>query len=354
MRVGEIGRGLALAGVLSACSGAGPTTPATLDAAAEFDRFWQTFDEEYSYFEFKQIDWDALRGEFRPSALSATTRAGLVAVLSDMVAPLRDRHVNFIDPSGRFLATYEPDHFINWDADSWRSVVDTAGWVASTPHVGSARFGQIGYLMIDSWNRERVEARDVDAVLEPFRAAPALIVDVRPNGGGSDQVAFEVAGRFTRRPVLAEWFQFRDGPDHSDLTALRSRTLEPRGSWQFERPVAVLAGRRVLSSNESFISAMRELPHVTIVGDPTGGSSGNPGTFDLPGGWRYTVSRWIAYTADLRVIEWQGIPPDIFVDVSQEDFGAGRDPIIEAARQLLENALRRSNQGSLPSLQLSN
>jgi hypothetical protein len=332
-----------LAGLLAACSGDGGTGPSPgIDAAAEFDRFWETFDEEYSYFEFKQIDWDGLRAEFRPRALEAQTRGGLVGILKEMVEPLRDRHVLFIEPSGRFMATYEPDHFVNWDAESWRGVVDAGGWEASTPHVGYARFGDIGYIMIDTWNSERVQASDVDEVLELFRDAPALIVDVRPNGGGSDLVALEVAGRFAGRPVTAEWFQFRDGPRHTDLTPLTSRTLEPRGSWQFERPVAVLSGRAVLSSNESFISAMRELPHAAVVGDTTGGSSGNPGFFDLGGGWQYSVSRWIAYTADLRVIEWQGIPPDIHVDVTQADFEAGRDPVIEAARAWLEQELQRS------------
>jgi hypothetical protein len=338
-RLFHVGLRLVLIGVVSSCSSDGPSGPSSFDGAAEFDRFWRTFDEEYSYFELKQIDWDGLRAEFRPRALEANSRSGLVAVLKEMVTPLRDRHVNLIEPSGRFVATYEPDHFINWEAESWRSVVDAAGWVTSTPHVGHAWFGEIGYVMIDSWNGRTVEADDVDSVLELFREARALIIDVRPNGGGDDGVALDVAGRFTRRAVVTEWFQFRDGPRHDDLTALSPRTLEPRGNWQFERPVAVLSGRRVLSSNESFISAMRELPHVTIVGDTTGGSSGNPGIFDLGGDWKYTVSRWIAYTADLRVIEWQGIPPDVFVDVSEDDFVAGADPVIEAALTHLGHAL---------------
>jgi C-terminal processing protease CtpA/Prc len=151
------------------------------------------------------------------------------------------------------------------------------------------------------------------------------------NGGGDDQLAFQVASRFTTTSVTVEYFKFRMGPRHSDFGPLMTRTLSPRGSWQFTRPVLVLIGRRCASSNESFIAAMRELPNVTLIGDRTAGSTGNPGTFPLAGGWSYTVSRWIAYTADHQVIEDIGIAPDEFVPAAPGDFAEGRDPVLDRA-----------------------
>jgi C-terminal processing protease CtpA/Prc len=76
---------------------------------------------------------------------------------------------------------------------------------------------------------------------------------------------------------------------------------------------------------------MRELPNVTLVGDRTGGASGNPATFPLAAGWAYTVSRWIAYTADNQVIEDVGISPREFVPASSADFAEGRDPVLDWA-----------------------
>jgi hypothetical protein len=53
--------------------------PTPVSATAEqFDRFWSTFDREYSYFEYKQINWDSLRTVFRPRAVAATNTAELV------------------------------------------------------------------------------------------------------------------------------------------------------------------------------------------------------------------------------------------------------------------------------------
>jgi C-terminal processing protease CtpA/Prc len=90
-------------------------------------------------------------------------------------------------------------------------------------------------------------------------------------------------------------------------------------------------GRFCASSNESFIAAMRELPNVTVIGDQTGGSTGNPQTFTLGGGWSYSVSRWIQYSASMQVIEDQGIAPAVVVPASPVDFQNGRDPVLDWA-----------------------
>ena len=97
------------------------------------------------------------------------------------------------------------------------------------------------------------------------------------------------------------------------------------------RSVLLLIGRGCVSSNETFIAAMRELPNVTLVGDRTAGASASPGTFPLAGGWTYTVSRWIAYTADNQVIEDVGISPRVFVTASPGDLIEGRDPVLDWA-----------------------
>ena len=116
--------------------------------------------------------------------------------------------------------------------------------------------------------------------------------------------------------------------------------ISPRGSWQFRGPVAVLIGRGCFSSTESFVAAMSVLPQVTLIGDTTGGGTGNPGRYNLRMGWTYTVSRWIEYTADRQIIEWNGIQPDIRVEASQRDFREGRDPVLGFAVEWLGTRVR--------------
>lgn len=330
-------------GTAAACGGDGPSSTGpearTFAALPAFDGFYEAFDEHYPYFPLKRLDWAAVRDSFRPLASEAGSVTELVGVLEDMVEPLRDLHVRFLDPGGAPHPTYRPSAFVNWDRDLWRNTVTPAGWEPRGPDWGTARFGDVAYLFIGAWNSRTIRAEDVDAALDEFRDARALILDVRPNGGGDDGLAFEVAGRFAARSVLATWVQYRDGPAHDDLGELIERRLEPRGAWQYERPVVVLAGRGSFSSNESFVSAVRELPQVTVMGDTTGGSSGNPAVHGLSGGWSYTVPRWIAYTADMRIIEWQGIPPDVPLDLGPEDFSGPGDPVLDfALRWIREEA----------------
>ena len=142
----------------------------------------------------------------------------------------------------------------------------------------------VPYIVIGGWNTASIRAADFDAAFERFRNSPALILDVRMNPGGNDSLAFEIAGRFIPT-VTAGSVRFRNGPSHRDFGAPIQRTVSPRGAWQYGGQVLLLVGRRCASSNESFIAAMGASPNVTLVGDRTAGSTGNPGTFPLAGGW---------------------------------------------------------------------
>jgi hypothetical protein len=326
--------------VAAALAGCGDAQgPAEFNGAATFDSFWETFDRTYSYFELKHIDWNAARAAYRDRAANAADHVSLVNVLREMVEPMRDVHIWFRDPAGTTIATWQPTHFRNWNRDVWLAYMGANRWVQQRTNWGYADFSGIPYIAIGSWNTSQVNIDTVDAVLNQFRDKPAIIIDVRMNGGGNDALALQVAGRFTRETRLIEYVQFRDGPDHDDFTPLQPRYLQPRGPWQYEGNVVVLSGRGVYSSNETFISALREIPSVTVMGDTTGGSSGNPGEFELGGGWTYFVPRWIAYTPDGRVIEWNGIEPDLIIPVTAADFAAGRDPVLDFALSFLRGQI---------------
>jgi carboxyl-terminal processing protease len=248
-----------------------------------------------------------------------------------MLGQLHDGHVVLRDPAGAARATYNPQVFVNWDRAVWQQYIGRANWTQGQSNWGYGVLDGVPYFAILEWNANAIRASDFDAGLERFRNAPALILDVRMNGGGTDSLAFEIAGRFAPTPVVTGYVRFRSGPSHSDFGPPMQRTLNPRGAWQYTGNVLVLIGRRCASSNESFIEAMRQLPHVTLVGDRTAGSSGNPGAFPLAGGWSYTVSRWIEYTADNQVIEDVGISPRVLMPTGPSEFAQGRDRVLDWA-----------------------
>jgi hypothetical protein len=326
-----------LATLVCACGGGSltsptatpPGAPSPTDYAGQFDSLWTTFDQNYSYFDYKQIDWNALRTEFRPRAASAGSETELVTILQQMLGRLHDQHV-VLTSGAATLATYVPGFFVNWDAGIWQQYVGRGNPVGRGAATAAVLSG-VPYISIASWATGRIATSDLDALVDRFRDADSLVVDVRMNGGGNDQIAFEFAGRFARGTTVVSYVKVRNGPGHTDFTGLQPRTVSPRGSFTVARPVQVLIGRMCASSNESFIAAMHEMPNVTLVGDTTAGATANPLTFSLAGGWSYTVSHWIEFTARMQGIEDHGIDPDVVVPASPGDFASGRDPVLDWA-----------------------
>ena len=317
--------------VAAACGGnssqpTAPTGTAPTDVVAQFEELWTTFDRNYSYFDHKHIDWNALKAEFAPRVAGAT-QTQLVTLVQEMLGRLHDQHVVLTNGSTT-LRTYVPNYSFNWDDSVWQQYLARVNAQVRGAAI-SAAFNGVPYIAVQSWNPSRVSVSDLDAFLDAFRDRPVLILDVRMNPGGNDQPAFDFAGRFATSTTTSGFVQFRNGPGHSDFTPRQARTFSPRGSFQFTRPVLLLIGRFCASSNESFIAAMQQLPQVTLIGDTTGGTTANAQTFMLGGGWSYTVSRWIEYTANGQVIEDQGIAPSIAV--SAADFQSGRDPVLDYA-----------------------
>jgi hypothetical protein len=327
---GLLALALAATAVWADCGGSPTEVPDTFEG--RFEEVWQRYDATYPYFIHKGIDWNAARAAYLPRAQGAQTQDELVAVLVDMLAQLHDLHVWFVRPDGSQLSTYTPTRVRNWERSTWQDYIARMGW-RQQPGTswGWSRSGTVGYLTIGDWNPSRVSAAALDQALDSLRSTTALIVDVRMNAGGNDAIAMDFAGRFAARSVVTESFRFRDGAGHGDFTAPTIRTLNPRGPWTYAAPVIVLSGRGVFSSNESFVSAMRELPNVRIVGDTTGGGTGNPELRPLGDGWQYTVPRWIATTPDGIVIEDNGIPPDLWIRFDPADFTRRVDVTLDSA-----------------------
>ena len=163
------------------------------------------------------------------------------------------------------------------------------------------------------------------------------------NAGGDEDVAMQVAARFADMPRVVTHSQFRAGAHRGDYTPIAAHVLSPRGTWRFTRPVILLVGRGSWSATESFVSAMREFPQVTVVGDTTGGGTGNPALYSLRAGWGFSLSRWIEYTARMETIEGRGIAPDLAVPVKIQSLAKGRDETLATALVMAKHLAARAN-----------
>ncbi|QJR35699.1 S41 family peptidase [Gemmatimonas groenlandica] len=301
---------------------------------AQFDTLWTRFDEVYPSFAYKQVDWRAQRATYRARAQRARSQDELIAVLVDMLTPLRDLHVWLVDPRGQVVPTFRPAALANFERARWESAMRDASYLAHNRDFGEGTVGGYAYLYIGSW-KEPINQEALDLALSRMREAPGLIIDVRNNAGGTDQTALAFASRFTTRAFTASYVEIRMDSLVKDIEMPLARTIGPRGSWQYTRPVVVLSGRGGFSATESFVAAMRTLPQVTVVGDTTGGASGNPATFPLGNGWRFTVPRWLEFGPDKRPIEGRGVAPHLAMTWDPANYDSARDPLIDAAVGLL-------------------
>ncbi|MBI4580936.1 MAG: S41 family peptidase [Planctomycetes bacterium] len=305
----------------------------TAEALDWFDQVWGDFDEKYSYFIEKGIDWEAVRDENRPSFDQEMTAQEFVEAFSQVLQELHDWHVWIQAPDGDPLG-YEGDYPTNYPPELLTGYATAEGYqTVGDSVIQHAWVGQdVAHILINTLDTTKWQAVTDDAIGNMFvryQNAAGMIIDLRRNNGGNEDNAKRIASRLTAQAVLYGRVKTRNGPSHDDFDAPIDKTLEPSDRLHYEGPVVCLIGQRCLSSAEWFTLMMRAAG-ATLMGDRTRGGSGNPTVLTLDNGITYAISTWVAYTPGDEVIEDNGIAPDI--DMAPEaSFDADHDYLLETA-----------------------
>ncbi len=302
------------------------------DPLTNFEILWSRMDERYSFFEYKGIDWDSTYQVYRPQVHPEMGPQELFDVMENMLNTLRDAHVNLrTDFDISFYNYHEdaPRNFYFHDVENnylgeslritgrlWNGIIDSVGYI----HYPSFQLP--------------IEEGDLDFVVDRFEGLKGLIIDVRDNEGGDPLYGFRLARRIASKRVHIYSTIYKNGPGRDEFTEPSDAYLDINKEKKFDLPVVLLTNRVTYSAGNFFTAMLRALPDVTVVGDTTGGGGGVPLGWELPNGWHFNFSNSITYLPDGFNIE-DGIPPDIQVDISDEDRLAGRDTILETALQLL-------------------
>ena len=298
-----------------------------------FDALWTIIDEQYCFLDYKQIDWNAIYNQYRPLITPDMPNDGLFEVLGNMLAELKDGHVNLFSASN--TARYW-NWYLNYPRNFNESVVE--GYLGRDYRIGGgAEYtlldDNIGYIYYGDFS-SGIGDGNLDEMLSYLSICNGLIIDVRNNGGGNLTYATKLAARFTNEKVLTGYIQHKTGKGHSDFSDPEPIYLEPSNSIRWQKGVVVLMNRHSYSATNDFINSMRYLPNVTLMGDKSGGGSGLPFSSELPNGWGVRFSASPHLDAKGQHIEF-GIDPDIKLDMDTEDEARGIDTMIEAARALL-------------------
>lgn len=298
-----------------------------------FEALWQIIDEKYCFFEYKDIDWDDVYRQYKPLITADMSNAGLFEVLGNMLAELKDGHVNLYSTSN--MARYW-DWYLDYPRNFDEALVEQ--YLGRDYRIaGGMKYrileNNIGYIYYSSFT-SAVGEGNLDEILSYLAVCNGLIIDVRNNSGGTLTYSDRIASRFTNEKVLTGYIQHKTGKGHNDFSAPEPIYVEPSNSIRWQKPVAVLTNRHCYSATNDFVNSMRCFPNVTLVGDKTGGGSGLPFSSELPNGWGVRFSASPHLDASKQHIEF-GIDPDVKVDMTDEDEGQGLDTIIETARKLL-------------------
>jgi len=301
--------------------------------SGNFEALWKIMDEHYCFFQEKGVDWDSVHAVYAPRFNAGMTDDQELEVLGNMLAELKDGHVNL-------FASFDYSRYWGFHEDYPKNYSDTlARHYLGTDYRISNGFkyrildDNVGYLRVSSFE-DTIGAGNLDDILLYLQPCLGIIIDLRDNGGGMLTAAEALAARFTDKEILVGYMRHKTGKGHNDFSDMEEQTLKPAKGIRWHKPVVVLTNRSVYSAANEFVKYMRHCPHVTIVGDRTGGGAGLPFSSELPNGWSIRFSACPMYDTDKQSTE-NGIEPDIKVGLRTDDFLRGRDTMIETARAKL-------------------
>lgn len=302
-----------------------------------FEALWKIIDEQYCFLDYKNIDWDAIHIQYKKRISSKMSSYALFEVLRDMLAELKDGHVNLYTPFdvARYWKWFE-DYPANFSDSIQRNYLGTDYKIASGLKYKILE-DNIGYIYYGDFSSGIGEG-NLDEVLSNLAICDGIIIDVRNNGGGTITNSSKLASRFTNEKVLSGYIQHKTGPGHNQFSSPLAIYLEPSDRIRWQKKVAVLTNRHAFSATNDFVNNMQSIESglITIIGDKTGGGSGLPFSSELPNGWSVRFSASPHLNKNKEQIEF-GIDPDIKQDMTPEDFAKGKDSIIERAREFLKN-----------------
>jgi carboxyl-terminal processing protease len=323
-----------------------------------FDFLWNEFNDRYSFFELKKLDWKKVYKKYRPLINDSTTNDSLFSICNQMLLELKDGHVGLeqYDKNGEtvnesdegqpsilrerfpYSKKVEPNMYLLLKTTKSSLIKNGfSDFVESkSTNIIFSTSKEYGYIVLDQMMGFAVGEvkKNMDKAIKAFKNKKAVIVDIRQNSGGYGRIAFAMAGRFADKKRVTSFVKERIEATNQYIDK-ETTYITPKGKRQFTNPIILITSDMTASAAEEFTLAMKQLPYVTILGDNTEGSFSDQYEFELPNKWSCTLSHQQYFSPDMINYEEVGIEPDIRMSNKVEDIVNGIDPLIVKALELL-------------------
>ncbi|WP_170113024.1 S41 family peptidase [Ahniella affigens] len=194
----------------------------------------------------------------------------------------------------------------------------------------------IAYVALNEFESDQAATQYL-ANFERISKAKAIIFDVRRNGGGNGGEGYRVLATLTDQPIPTSRWQTRKYVPAWRAWGLVQTPIAESNSWSadgerhYQGQVLVLTSAETYSAAEDFVGAFKNMGRGKIVGEATGGSTGQPLFLALPGGGGARICAKRDRLADGTEFVGHGIHPDIPSAETVDGFRAGRDTVLDTA-----------------------
>ena len=196
----------------------------------------------------------------------------------------------------------------------------------------------VGYVRFTSF-QESLRS-DVLSAIEKLKDAPALVLDLRGNGGGSGAMSEAIVGSFFKAKTVIGRTETRTGQPVTlafGLVKIASPEASVPGKPDaYAGKVAVLVDSDSASASEATAGALQSTGRAIVVGETSCGCLlAFLGYAALPGGGELAFSEIGFVNAKGERIEGRGVIPDVAIERRRADFVEQRDRALEAAQTAL-------------------
>jgi len=184
----------------------------------------------------------------------------------------------------------------------------------------------IAYIQIAHFNSDTYSdfKKIVNEVI--IQSPRGIVLDLRNNPGGYLDTAIDIAGEFLeKRVIVIEDF------------GKTKKEYKSKGTAQFKDiKTVVLVNGGSASASEIIAGALQDYQRATIIGEQTFGKGSVQDFEEFPDGssLKLTVAKWL--TPKGRLIEEEGVTPDIEVAFTEEDYNNDLDPQLAKALEILQ------------------